>query len=195
MPFTIQSGQSINLNTAAQLAGATSPLTSFAIGLAWEDDYAGDDSFDIDAMVLLLDASGQCTGDHDFIFYNQLEHTSGGVRHSGDDLMGGTIDETVEIHLDKLPDDIVEIAFIMSIFEGDSNNHGFDLVAKPTAFILSMDNEELCDYAIKVENAKDVHIAIVSRLKKEDDGWHFKATSTGFSGSLGECVRSFGINV
>ena len=50
MPFTIQSGQSINLNTAAQIAGATSPLTSFAIGLAWEDDYAGDDSFDIDAM-------------------------------------------------------------------------------------------------------------------------------------------------
>ena len=33
-----------------------------------------------------LDANGQCTGDHDFIFYNQLKHTSGGVIHRGDDL-------------------------------------------------------------------------------------------------------------
>ena len=38
----------------------------------------------------------------------------------------------------------------------------------------------MCDYAITVENAKDVHIAIVARLKKEDDGWHFKATTTDF---------------
>ena len=83
----------------------------------------------------------------------------------------------------------------MSIHEGNTNDQGFDLIAKPTAFILSMDNDELCDYAITVENANEVHIAIVARLKKEDDGWHFKATTTGFSGSLGECVRSFGINV
>ena len=194
MPFTIQSGQSINLSTAAQLADVA-PLTSFVIGLTWEEDYAGDASFDADAMVVLLDANGQCTGDHDFIFYNQLKHTSGGVIHRGDDLIGGTMDEIVEVHLDKLSDDIVEIAFIMSIHEGDTNNQGFDLIVKPTAFILSMDNEVLCDYAITVENAKEVHIAIVARLKKEADGWHFNATSTGFTGNLGECVRSFGINV
>jgi len=195
MPFSIQSGQSINLNTAAKLTGATPPLTSFVIGLAWDDDYAGDDFLDVDAMVVLLDANGQCTGDHDFIFYNQLKHPSGGVIHRGDDLTGGTIDETVEVHLEKLPDDIVAISFIMSIDNGDGKNQGFDLVAKPTAFVLSMDNEELCDYGITVENAKDVHIAVVATLKKETDGWYFNATSTGFTGSLGECIRSFGINI
>ena len=195
MPFTIQSGQSINLNTAAQLAGATPPLTSFIIGLAWNDDYAGEDFFDVDAMVVLLDANDQCTGDHDFIFYNQLKHPTGGVIHRGDDLIGGTMDEIVEVHPDKLPDDIVKIAFIMSIHEGDTNNQGFDLIVKPTAFILSMDNEVLCDYAITVESAKEVHIAIVARLKKEVDGRCFNATSTGFKMSLVECIRSFGINV
>jgi tellurium resistance protein TerD len=115
--------------------------------------------------------------------------------HHGDDLLGGTIDETVEVHLDKLPEHIVEIAFIMSINDGDSKGQGFDLVEKPTAFVLSMDNEELCDYAITVENSKEVHIAIVARLKRENDGWHFNATSTGFTGNLGDCIRSFGINV
>lgn len=194
MPFSIQSGQSININTAAQLAGFPSSLTSFIIGLTWKDDLTTDD-FDIDAMVVLLNDNGQCTGHQDVVYYNQLKHPSGAVVHHGDDLTVGTLDETMEIHLSKLPQDIVEIAFIMSIFEGDSNDQGFDLVVQPTAFILSMDNKELCDYAITVENANEVHTAIVARLKKEDDGWHFKGTSTGFAGSVADCLKSFGIDV
>ena len=61
--------------------------------------------------------------------------------------------------------------------------------------VLSMDNEELDDYDVTEEHAKDVHIAIVARLNRESGGWNFNATPTGFTGNAGACVRSFGLNI
>ena len=96
MPFTIQSGQSINLNTAAQLAGGTVPLTSFIIGHFWEEDYVMLTPWFFYSMPM-VNALGIMISSSTISF----NHTSGGVIHRGDDLLGGTIDETVEVHLDN----------------------------------------------------------------------------------------------
>lgn len=202
MSFTIHAGQSINLNTPAKLAGAATPLTDFVIGLTWGEVFAEDknaNTIDVDAMVLLLNADGQVTGDHDFIFYNQLSHPSGGVIHNGDDIIGGTIDETIQIHIDRLPESIVEIALLMSIDDAITNGARFHLIENPTVFVLTTDNngelDELCNSPIVVANPETVTTAIVARLSKKHDGWYFNATSTGYVDGLRNCLLSVGVNV
>ena len=49
-------------------------LQNILIGLGWDvKNFDGGQDFDLDASVFLLDESGKCRSDLDFIFYNNLQ--------------------------------------------------------------------------------------------------------------------------
>ena len=74
-------------------------------------------------------------------------------------------------------------------------NTAAQLTGGTVALVLSMDNEEVDGYTVTKEYAKDAHLAFVTQLERDDDGWHFNVTATGFNTGLVECIRSFGINI
>lgn len=83
MAIQLAKGQRVDLTK-------TNPgLTKAVIGLGWDTNkYSGGHDFDLDASAFLVDAHDNCVNDLDFVFYNNLEHPSGGVIHTGDNRTG-----------------------------------------------------------------------------------------------------------
>ena len=65
MALSLSKGQNISLSKEAP------GLTRALIGLGWDERATDGQDFDLDASVFMLNASGKCRNDADFIFYNQ----------------------------------------------------------------------------------------------------------------------------
>lgn len=56
-------------------------LKKILVGLGWDTNKYDGDDFDLDASAFLLDKNGKVTTDKDFVFFNNLVHPSGAVKH------------------------------------------------------------------------------------------------------------------
>ena len=105
-------GQEVNLNEIDP------GLHRVFVGVGWNAP-AESDGFpvDIDLTAFLLKPEGRVRRDTDFIFYNNLETESGGVKHRGDNTSGAGDgdDEVIDVDLEKLGFDIDRISFCVTI--------------------------------------------------------------------------------
>ena len=144
MAISLKKGQKVDLTK-------TNPgLSKILIGLGWDTNkYDGGNDFDLDSSVFLLGADSKVTVNGDFIFFNNLKHSSGSVEHLGDNLTGAGEgdDEEIKIDLSKVPADIEKIAFTVTIYEAEERKQNFGQVEN--AFIRVFDeqnNKELIRY-------------------------------------------------
>ena len=83
MGVSLQKGQKVSLTKG------NPGLSKVVVGLGWDVnqfDTGGD--FDLDAAAFLLADNGKVSAQGDFVFFGNLEHSSGSVRHLGDNLTG-----------------------------------------------------------------------------------------------------------
>ena len=117
MAVSLAKGQKVDLTKGRP------GLKNVLIGLGWDTNkYDGGHDFDLDSAAFLLGANGKVTSDADFVFYNNLKHSSGAVEHLGDNLTGAGEgdDEQIKIDLSKVPDAIQKIDFTVTIHEADA---------------------------------------------------------------------------
>ena len=114
MPISLQKGQKVDLTK-------TNPgLTKICIGLGWDvNQYDGGHAFDLDTAAFLLGENGKVREQGDFVFYGNLNHSSGAVSHQGDNLTGegDGDDEQIIVDLSKVPADVQRIAFTATIYD------------------------------------------------------------------------------
>ena len=83
MPINLTKGQK------ADLTKGNPGLQKIVVGLGWDvNSYSTGAAFDLDSSAFLLGEGGKVTKSKDFIYYENLEHPSGAVKHSGDNLTG-----------------------------------------------------------------------------------------------------------
>lgn len=122
MPINLSKGQKISLSKEAP------GLTHIMVGLGWDiNRYDGNADFDLDASAFLTGANGKCTCSGDFVFYNNLEHPSGAVKHMGDNRTGDGEgdDEQIFVDLSKIPANIERIAVTVTIFDAEKRRQNF----------------------------------------------------------------------
>ena len=122
MTVNLAKGQRISLSKPD--GGA---LTAVRMGLGWQAAprkgfFARMTARDID-----LDASAVLFSAHrpvDVVFFQQLSSNDGSVRHTGDNLVGGTgqgaDDESILIDLERVPAHIDQIVFTVNSFTGQT---------------------------------------------------------------------------
>lgn len=173
-------------------------LSKILIGLGWDTKkYDGGFDFDLDAAAFLLGANGKVQSDYDFIFYNNLTHSSGAVQHMGDNLTGAGDgdDEQIKIDLSKVPANIDKIAFTVTIHEADSRRQNFGQVSN--AFIRIVDEangKELIRYDLGEDFSVETAV-VVGELYRNAGEWKFNAIGSGFKGGLRALCLNFGVNV
>ena len=100
MGVNLTKGQKVSLNK-------NNPgLKDMVVGLGWDvNRYDTGGAFDLDAAAFLLTENGKISRTEDFIFYGNLEHPSGAVKHLGDNLtgVGDGDDEQIVIDLSLVP--------------------------------------------------------------------------------------------
>lgn len=173
-------------------------LTKILVGLGWDTKkYDGGYDFDLDAAAFLLGANGKVLSDSDFVFYNNLRHSSGAVQHMGDNLTGAGDgdDEQIKIDLSKLPANIDKVAFTVTIHEADTRKQNFGQVSN--AFIRIVDEasgKELIHYDLGEDFSIETAV-VVGEIYRNAGEWKFNAIGSGFKGGLRALCLNFGVNV
>lgn len=192
MAISLQKGQKVDL-TKGQ-----SNLEKIVVGLGWDTNrYDGAADFDLDAAAFLLTANGKVASDYDFVFYNNLSHSSESVIHQGDNLTGEGEgdDEQILVDLKKVPEHITRVAFTVTIHEAEARRQNFGQVSNAYIRIFRAENEEeLIRYDLGEEFSVETAM-VVGEIYRYGDEWKFNAIGSGFKGGLRALCINFGVNV
>ena len=173
-------------------------LSKVLVGLGWDTKkYDGGYDFDLDASAFILGVNGKVISDSDFIFYNNLKHSSGAVQHMGDNRTGAGDgdDEQIRVDLSKVPGNVDKIAFTVTIHEADQRKQNFGQVSNAYIHILDGTNgRELIRYDLGEDFSVETAL-VVGELYRSGGDWKFNAIGSGFSGGLRALCLNFGVNV
>lgn len=191
MPINLSKGQKISLSKEAP------GLTHIMVGLGWDiNRYDGNADFDLDASAFLTGANGKCTCSGDFVFYNNLEHPSGAVKHMGDNRTGDGEgdDEQIFVDLSKIPANIERIAVTVTIFDAEKRRQNFGQVSNAYC---RMVNDDTGEEIIRYDLGEDFSIEtamVVGELYRHNGEWKFNAIGSGFSGGLAALCQNYGLD-
>ena len=173
-------------------------LSKVVVGLGWDTnkfDTGGD--FDLDASAFLVEENGKISNQNDFIFFGNLEHSSGAVKHIGDNRTGegDGDDEQIFVELEKIPSNIKRIVFTATIYEAEKRKQNFGQISNAYIRIIDQEkNEELLRYDLGEDFS--IETAVVFGEIYENNGeWKFNAMGSGCQGGLEAVCINYGIDV
>lgn len=172
-------------------------LQRIIIGLGWDiKQFDGGQDYDLDASAFLLDASGKCRNESDFIFYNNLRSVDGSVVHTGDNRTGegDGDDEQIKIDLSKVPQDVKKVAITVTIHDAEARHQNFGQVSN--AFVRLV-NEDTGAEVLRYDLGEDFSIetaVVFCEVYKHGNDWKFNAVGSGYQGGLQALVNAYGLN-
>ena len=187
MSVSLQKGQKVSLTKEGQEG-----LNQVIVGLGWDEAQANKggllgglfgskpQAIDCDASALML-RGGRLLDGKDIIYFGNLQHPTGAVRHMGDNLTGAGAgdDEQIVIQLQQVPAEYDRIVFVVNIYQAVQRNQHFGMIRN--AFIHIMDarnNQEPCRYNLS-ENYDGMTAMIFGEAYRHNGEWKFNAIGQG----------------
>ena len=192
MPISLSKGQKVDLTKG------NPGLKSIMVGLGWDvNTFDSGADFDLDAAAFMLGENGKCPTENEFVFYNNLIHSSESVKHMGDNLTGEGEgdDEQILVDLTKIPANISKIAFTVTIHDAAARKQNFGQVSN--SFIRIVDNsndKELIRYDLGEDFSIET-AAVFGELYKNGGEWKFNAIGSGYQGGLAALCGNYGVEV
>ena len=133
MAVSLQKGQKVSLSKE------NPGLSRVVVGLGWDEAKpakrglfgfgARTQAIDCDASALLC-VDGKIQNTKDVVFYNNLTHPSGAVKHMGDNLTGAGEgdDEQIVIDLDRVPEQYDRVVMCVTIYQARERNQQFGMI-------------------------------------------------------------------
>lgn len=172
-------------------------LKKLMVGLGWDiNQFDTGADFDLDASAFLLGENGKAPTEREFVFYGNLEHQSGAVKHMGDNRTGAGEgdDEQIFVDLSLVPSNISRIAFTVTIYEAEARRQNFGQVAN--AFIRIVDDvtqTEILRYNLGEDFSIETAL-VVGEIYRHGGEWKFNAIGSGFNGGLAALCANYGID-
>ncbi len=192
MAINLSKGQKINLSKEAP------GLKEAIIGLGWDTkQFDGGFDFDLDASAFLVGANGRVNRDEDFVFYNNLEHSSGSVIHTGDNRTGegDGDDESIIIDFSKVPESIEKIAIAVTIYDAEGRRQNFGQVSNAFVRLVNKENgEEILRYDLSEDFSIETAL-VFCEIYRYNGEWKFSAVGSGFQGGLAALCKNYGLEV
>ena len=198
MAVNLQKGQKISLKKSDG-----SSLSNIMVGLGWDaaeqkggflsSILGSTKQIDCDASVFIC-KDGKLRDNDDVVYFGNLEHNSGAIKHMGDNLTGDGEgdDEQIFVNLNRLPENYDKLIFVVNIYKGEERKQHFGMIKN--AFIRIVDNDngtELCRYNLS-DNYEGMLAMVVGEVYKKNSEWKFNAIGNGTKDkSLGELSRRF----
>lgn len=192
MAISLSKGQKVDLTKG------NPGLKKIMVGLGWDvNEFDSGATFDLDAAAFMVGETGKCPTEKEFIFYGNLEHASGSVKHMGDNLTGDGDgdDEQIFVDLSLIPANVTKIAFTVTIYDADKKNQNFGQVSN--SFIRIVDDETNTEI-VRYDLGEDFSIetaVVVGELYRYNGEWKFNAIGSGFQGGLAALCGHYGIEV
>lgn len=148
---------------------------------------------DCDASAVLLQ-NGSFRSKDDLVYFGNLTHKSGSVRHTGDNLTGDGDgdDEQILIDLSMVPPQYDRIVIAVNIYAAYQRKQDFGLIRN--AFVRVVDhstNRELVRYNLS-ENYPGMTAMVFGEVYRHNGEWKFNAIGAGTrDGSISELVKRY----
>lgn len=185
-------------------------LSTVTVGLGWDITYMRrrwwrrllggiEENFDLDAMAILLDANnkvqnfgierdlggGRKVGliDSDVVFYNNLQHPSQTIWHTGDDLQGGTggDNEQLILKLTTIPSIYSKILFLLCIHQGQTRTQHFGLLKNIYLRLVDARGHEIVRFDIPDSQAyAGKSTLVLAELIRQQDTWFLQASGDAY---------------
>ena len=131
---------------------------------------------DCDASVFVC-RDGKLRSSDDVVYFGNLEHVSGAIKHMGDNLTGegDGDDEQIFIDLTKLPKECDKLVFVVNVYKARERNQNFGKIKN--AFIRICDNstkEEIFRYNLS-ENYEGMTAMVFGEIYLRNNQWRFNA--------------------
>ncbi len=192
MPVSLNKGQKVSLTKE------NPGLANVVVGLGWDiNQFDNGGAFDLDTAAFMLGDNGRCPSEKEFIFFGNLNHTSGSVQHLGDNKTGAGDgdDEQIRINLTAIPENISRIAFTVTIYEAEERRQNFGQVNNAFIRIYNENNgEELLRYDLGEDFSIETAV-VFGELYKHNGEWKFNAIGGGYQGGLAALCANYGIDV
>jgi tellurium resistance protein TerD len=198
LSINLQKGQRVDLTKG------NAHLREIMVGLGWDEKnkssrflgrlLGGGSQIDCDASVILLDSADKMRRQDELVYYGNLKHASGSVRHMGDNLTGEGEgdDEQIFIDLREVPQEIHRLVFVVNIYECKRRKQDFGLIKN--AFIRIVDaasKQELVKFNL-TENYAGKTALTVGEVYRQEKDWKFVAIGEGTTEtSLAEMTRRY----
>lgn len=188
MSVNLQKGQKVDLTKG------NAGLKSLVVGLGWDEApkkfslFSKQEDIDCDASAILItESTGKLAGPIDVVYYGQLQHRSGAIRHCGDNLTGAGDgdDEQIIVELNRVPADYNKIVFVVAIYQARERKQQFGMIRNAFIRIVDADTgSELCKYNLS-ENYEGKTAMIFGEVYRYNGEWKF--------GAIGEPTNDNGI--
>lgn len=185
--LNLEKGQKISLEKTAP------GLKKVMVGLGWDVNATGGDSFDLDAEAFVVKESGIS----ELVYYHNLKNSTGSIVHQGDNLTGAGDgdDEKILVDLERLTQetDVKEVVFTVTIYQATAKRQNFGQV--DNAYIRLVDqitNTEICKYDLSEDYSTSKSL-IVARLYRHNGEWKVEATGVGESVELDALVTKYNV--
>ena len=194
MSVKLQKGQKVSLSKDQP------GLSRIVVGLGWDEveQHRGfflrkQADIDCDAFALML-VNGKLVKNQDIIYFGNLIHQSGSVKHMGDNLTGAGDgdDEQIVIDLNRVPNQYDRIVLAVNIYKAFERHQHFGMIKN--AFIRLVDdrnNNELCIYNL-TENYSGQTAMLFGEVYRYNGEWKLSAIGQGTAdGSIGEFAKRY----
>lgn len=188
MSVNLQKGQKVDLTKG------NTGLKALVVGLGWDEAprkfsfFSKREDIDCDASAILINAqTDKLSGPVDVVYYGQLTHKSGAIRHCGDNLTGAGDgdDEQIIVELNKVPAEYSKIVFVVTIYKAQERKQQFGMIKNAFIRIVDADTgKELCKYNLS-ENYEGKTAMIFGEVYRYNNEWKF--------GAIGEPTTDNGI--
>lgn len=184
MSVNLQKGQKVELrkNNGGE-------LRHVIVGLGWDEAAqapnrgffaalrsASTQAIDCDASAFIC-SNGKLIGVPDVVYFGNLQHRSGAVRHMGDNLTGAGDgdDEQILVDLGGLPTCYDKIVFVVNIYQARERSQHFGMIRNAFIRICDYDTgQELCRYNLS-ENYNGMTAMVFGELYRYNGKWKFNA--------------------
>lgn len=187
MAVKLQKGQKINLKR-----DGNNDLSRIVVGLGWDPiDSSGNNGglfssakkalFDIDCdAAVLMCQEGKIQAKGDIVSFLNLRHSSGAVRHMGDNLTGAgeNDDEQILVELNKIPAKFDKLIFVINVFGAKLKKQHFGMLKNAFIRIVDDNDKEFCRYVLS-EGYDGKTAMIFGEISRNEGGWEFNAIGQG----------------
>ena len=186
LAISIMKGQKVDITKS------NSGMNNLLVGLGW----GAEKEIELDASAFLLGQNGKTSRDEDLVFYGNPSGGKDSITYIEKPAANyGADQRQYKINLRKIPAEIANMAFTITIYDGEVRRQTFAQVNGVYLRILNGDNgQELCRFdlgnSLSIENA-----LVVGELYRHNSEWKFNAIGSGFQGGLAALCGHYGIEV
>lgn len=200
MAVNLQKGQKVNLKKDNGQA-----LGKVMIGLGWDPIDAdkggggflsslfggGSADIDCDASVLLCQ-SGKVHSIDDVVYFGNLKHGSGAVKHMGDNLTGegDGDDEQIFVDLNSVPSQFDKLVFVVNIYKAEARKQHFGMIRNAFIRIVDDNNKEFCRYDLS-EKYEGMTAMIFGEIYRYNGEWKFNAIGQATKDDLQSLIKRY----